>query len=393
LHGHLTNFISGKNNYYLQGNGKVLMEKIIKIGIVGSATRGSRFKSGLKNRSDVKVQAVCDINSEKLEESRLLLEAEEKYTDYSKMIKEADIQAVIIGTPMPFHAPQAIEALKQNIHVFSEVPAAVSLKECRELVRTAGKSEGIYMMGENYTYMKQNVLVRELAGKGLFGRPYYAEGEYIHELKELNEITVWRRKWQTGINGITYGTHSLGPILEWMQGDRVKEVCCKGSGHHYKDPRGNYYENEDSCVMLCKMEKGGLVKIRVDMISDRPTAATNYSLQGTDGCYESARSEHEKDKIWLRSRCRDNHTWMDTAELEEEFLPEYWKNPTLEVLRSDHGGGDFFEIFDFIDAIQGKKSCPIDIHKSMDMTVPGLVSQESILKGGKWLPVPDSRTW
>ena len=54
------------------------------------------------------------------------------------------------------------------------------------------------MMAENYTYMKPNVLVKELARRGLFGDLYYAEGEYIHELKALNEQTPWRRKWQTG---------------------------------------------------------------------------------------------------------------------------------------------------------------------------------------------------
>ena len=52
------------------------------------------------------------------------------------------------------------------------------------------------MMAENYTYMQQNVMVREMVRKGLFGKSYYAEGEYIHELKGLNESTVWRRKWQ-----------------------------------------------------------------------------------------------------------------------------------------------------------------------------------------------------
>jgi len=59
----------------------------------------------------------------------------------------------------------------------------------------------------------------------------------------------WRRKWQTGINGVTYGTHSLGPILQWMPGDRVVSVCCAGSGHHYRDPRGAEYEMEDSVTV------------------------------------------------------------------------------------------------------------------------------------------------
>ena len=101
------------------------------------------------------------------------------------------------------------------------------------------------------------------------------------------------------------------------ESDRAVSVCCAGSGHHYKDPRGDLYENEDTCVMLCKMASGGLVKIRVDMLSDRPHAMENYQLQGTDGCYESARAPGEKDRVWLRSRCESADEWLDLATLEE----------------------------------------------------------------------------
>jgi len=308
------------------------------------------------------------------------------------MLEKSDIQAVIIGTPMNFHAPQAIAALNKGIHVLSEVPAAVSIQECKELVHAARKSKAVYMMAENYTYLKTNVIVREIVKRGLFGTTYYAEGEYIHELKQLNEITKWRRKWQTGINGITYGTHSLGPVLQWMSSDRVKSVCCAGSGHHYKDPRGNFYENEDSCVMLCKMKSGGLVKIRVDMLSDRPHAMTNYQLQGTDGCYESARASGERNRIWLRSKCRDM-TWIDIEQLADEFLPEEWKKQEEIAMKTGHGGGDYFEIIDFVNAITGERKCPIGIDEAMDMTLPGLVSQQSIAQNGMWLEVPDSRKW
>jgi len=369
------------------------MDRQLRIGVAGSVTRGRSFRLAVENIRGLKIQAVCDINEEKLEESRLFFGAEEKYADYDAMLKKSEIDAVIISTPMPFHAPQATAALKKNLHVISEVPAAVSVEECKKLVRAAKNSKSIYMMAENYTYMKNNVLIRAMVKKGLFGEPYYAEGEYIHELKGLNEITKWRRKWQTGINGITYGTHSLGPILQWMEGDRVERVCCAGSGHHHKDPRGDYYENEDSCVMLCKTEKGRLIKIRVDMLSDRPHSMTNYSLQGTDGCYESARSSEEKGKIWLRSLSKEKDKWMYTSELEEEYLPEEWKRHLEKAQKAGHGGGDYFEILDFVEAIRGTKPCPVGIHEAINITLPGLVSQKSIEQGGKWLPVPDSRKW
>lgn len=366
----------------------------LNIAIVGAAGRGKSFRAALNAFPNVRVQAVCDVRADALGAAQADLGAREAYLDYDEMLETADIDAVVIGTPMQFHAPQAIAALDRKLHVLCEVTAGVSVDECRALVAAASRSPAVYMMAENYTYIKSNVLVRSLAAQGLFGDVYYAEGEYIHELKDLNEKTPWRRKWQTGIDGITYGTHSLGPILQWMPGDRVVQVCGAGSGHHYRDPRGDFYENQDTCLMLCKTERGALIKIRVDMLSNRPHAMTNYQLQGTQGCYESSRGgPGDVDKIWLASLAPDPNTWLELSSLEADYLPELWRNPPQAALQSGHGGGDFFEVQDFLAAVLEGQPSPIGIHEAMDMTLPGLISQQSVAQGGAWLDVPDSRTW
>jgi predicted dehydrogenase len=365
----------------------------VRIGIVGACGRGASFKAACDAIPGVQVQAVCDTNAEELPKAAERLGAREQFTDYDAMLATAEIDAVIIGTPMPLHVPQAIAALERHKHVLSEVPAGVSVEECRALAAATQASRGIYMMAENYAYRRQNVLVRELARLGLFGTPYYAEGEYIHELKQMNEDTPWRRKWQTGINGNTYPTHSLGPILQWMPGDRVVAVCCAGSGRHHRDPRGDVYENEASTITLCKMRSGGLVKLRLDMLSDRPHAMTNYQLQGTDGAYESARAQGDTDRIWLRSLCKDADAWLPLRDLEADYLPTMWKEAGETAKRAGHGGGDYFEIVDFVDAVLGRRAPDIDIHAAMDMTLPGLISQQSILQESRWLEVPDSRDW
>ena len=145
--------------------------------------------------------------------------------------------------------------------------------------------------------------------------------------------------------------------------------------------------------MLAKTAKGGLIKIRVDMLSERPHAMTNYALQGTKGCYESARNRGERHRIWLADLCEDKNTWKDLTDLEAEYMPEMWRNPPEAALKAGHGGGDFFEVLDFINAATGKAPCPIGIHEALDMTLPGLISQASIADGGAWIDVPDSRAW
>ena len=365
----------------------------LRLGIVGACGRGRSFRAACEALENVAIHAVCDINAAALPQAARDLGASAQYVSYEEMLDQARPDAVIVGTPMPLHVPQSIAALERGIHVLSEVPAGVSLDECKRLVLACRRSRAVYMMAENYTYMRPNVVVREMARRGLFGTPYYAEGEYLHELKELNEITTWRRTWQTGVNGVTYGTHSLGPILQWMPGERVVAVCCAGSGHHYRDPRGREYENEDSCVMLCRFGNRALAKIRVDMLSDRPHAMTNYQLQGTDGCYESARAAGEKHRIWLRARCPDRNSWLDLETLASEFLPEHWQRHAGAAAAAGHGGGDYFEVLDFVDAILGRRPAAVGIDEAMDMTLPGLLSQLSIREGGRWVDVPDSRAW
>ncbi len=363
----------------------------IRFGIIGAVKRGSSFVRALKAHPQAELVALCDIQEEKLLEAAGELEITRIFVSDGEMLTSGEIDAVIVATPMPLHVPQSVMALEQGIHVLSEVPAAVSFEQCRELARAHRRSDAVYMMAENYTYMRPNRIVREIARQGLFGQMYFGEGAYIHELKGLNEITTWRRRWQTGVNGNTYITHSLGPVLQWM-GQRVTAVLCAGSGHHYTDPRGDRYELEDTVETLCRLSGGGLARIRLDMLSDRPHNMTWYALQGTDGAYEAGRNRDEQGQIWLRSRSEEPK-WEAIEELAEEFLPPEWLNPPEEALQAGHGGGDYWEIHDFVDAVVSGSAPPIGIHEALDLTLAGLASQQSIAEGGQWVAVEDSRSW
>jgi predicted dehydrogenase len=246
------------------------------------------------------------------------------------------------------------------------------------------------MMAENYCYRKESMLIKSMAEQGAFGELYFGEGEYVHELKALNERTRWRRRWQTGRNGNTYPTHSLGPVLQWMR-DQIVRVTCLGSGNHYRDPRGALYENEDTTLTLCKLSRGGLVKLRLDMLSERPHNITYYSLQGTKGCFEAVRGLGDVAKVWLADYCPDRNAWKPLSDFEAEFLPPLWRHPPDEAVRAGHGGGDYFQVRDFVDSILNDTPPPIGIHEALEFTVPGLVSEESIHQDGAPLPVPDFR--
>ncbi|MEE2658466.1 MAG: Gfo/Idh/MocA family oxidoreductase [Candidatus Latescibacterota bacterium] len=362
----------------------------LRIGIVGACARGRAFRKALQDRQPhVHLAALCDIDGDALAQAVQSMGAERGFCNFEEMFNDGDIDAVIIASPMHLHARQSVAALECGLHVLSEVTPAVTVEECRQLVRAATASTGIYMLAENCNYTTQSLVVGELVRRGLFGTCYYAEAEYLHEVKELNERTPWRRKWQTGIDGITYGTHSLGPVLSWLAGDRVTEVSCAGSGSHYTDPRGDAY-HQDTSVMLCRLASGGLIKVRVDMTSERPPVTTTYQLQGTGGCYESARRDDEGDRVWLRELTDDPHCWLDLDDLVECYLPASWRERPVGT--GGHSGSDERVTHAFINAVIDGKSPQPGIHEAMDMTLPGLVSQRAVASRG-WEPVPNSRGW
>lgn len=359
------------------------MSDKLNVGIVG-APRGRGFVNAFQSLPETQVTALCDSNADTLANVADQFDIKHRYTNYEALI-DSDIDIVVVSTPMNLHVPMAVAALERGKHVLSEVTAATDLEQCCALVDAVRASNAKYMMAENYCYIKWNVLIRELVGRQMFGDIYFGEGEYVHELKDHCERTPWRKIWQVGRNGCTYGTHSLGPVLYWFD-ERVVSVTCLGTGNHY----GDTYKIEDTTLMLCKLEGGGLIKIRFDIVSDRPHGLAYYALQGTKGCYEAPRGMGDDHKIWLADVCTDMNEWRPLSEF-EEYLPELWRNPPPEALKSGHWGGDYFEVRDFVDAIINDTDPPIDVYRALDFTVPGLISETSINQGGIPLPVPDFR--
>jgi len=233
------------------------------------------------------------------------------------------------------------------------------------------------------------MVLTNMVRAGVFGEVLYAQGEYLHDCRELIEKTPWRKACLYETGGMTYGTHSLGPILRWFPGDRIVSVCCTGTGR----AAGEALAGDNATVMLCRTKRGRLIMIRTDISSPHPYAL-NFMLQGTKAAYQGSRMEEgqETHQLFLAGQS-DKNRWQALADHEADYLPELWKRDAVSRKAGAHGGADTAAMTAFIDALWNRTESPVDIDEGLDMTLPGVVSRASIAADGAWVNVPDSRDW
>lgn len=354
----------------------------LRVGIAG-APRGESYVAGLEATGRAHLAALYDPSREVRERFAQEYEVAHLYESY---VEHVDV--VIVSSPQQYHVPQAVMALQAGKHVLSEVPAAVSLEQAHELLAAVRASSATYMLSENYCYGRPNLIVRAMARAGVFGDLYFAEGEYLHEMKDYHQDAqgrpTWRHFWQVGRDGHTYPTHSLGPVLQWLD-DRLVAISCVGTGRH-TDPE---HAIQDTTLLLGRTSRGGLVKLRLDLLSNRPHLMDYYSLQGTAGAYEAARAEGEVPRVYVAGSSPEGQ-WEPLDRYADEFLPACYREVAA---GAGHGGADAWPILEFIDAIFQERRPPIDVYAALDMTLPGIISEQSIAQGGAWLAVPDPRLW
>lgn len=365
--------------------------KELKIGIAGA--RGLSTVMGFNAMENVRITALCDLDGDLLsrEGDKLGIEQNRRYRIFEDML-DSDIDAVVIATPMQCHVPQAIAALEAGKHVLSEVTAGVTMDELWWLVESVEKYKKTYMMAENYIYMPQIQLVKELVKKGMFGECYYAEGMYVHNIDPLfvypDGRTSWRSYWQCGKRGAFYPTHSLGPVMQWFPGDHITEISTFSPGIYNKLG----LKQDSGTTTMCRLESGKLVQLRVDCLSPRPHRMAYYHLQGTLGAFESAAGMGDADKISFLSETNVSHNmaWQPLTDY-NEHLPERYRQATKEQSGAGHGGGDFFIVSDFVNAVCTGGKPAVDVYDACEWTAVGLLSEISVVNGGRAMSIPKFR--
>src|SRR5690606_27842279 len=123
------------------------MSKKINVAIVGLGF-GSEFIPIYQKHPNAVMYAICQRNETKLNEIGDEFGIDVRYTDYNELLKDPNVHAVHINTPIPNHGEQSIKALKAGKHVACTVPMATPVEECKQIVELVQSTGLTYMMME-----------------------------------------------------------------------------------------------------------------------------------------------------------------------------------------------------------------------------------------------------
>ena len=150
--------------------------------------------------------AICRRNKAELDTVGDRFGITTRYTSYDELLKDPNVDAVHINSPIPDHAPQSIAALKAGKHVACTVPMATTIDECRQIVEAQRKSGKVYMMMETVVYSREYLFAKELYDKGELGRIQFLRGSH------QQDMDGWPDYWP-GLPPMRYATHCVSPCL------------------------------------------------------------------------------------------------------------------------------------------------------------------------------------
>jgi len=401
------------------------MKRKVKLGFIGTGLRGQWMLWLAAKYPEVEIPAICDIDDGMINSAlKILNDAgrpeprvyKKNEEDFRSMLDIETMDGVYIATPWEWHHPMAVAAMKNGVHVGTEVPAALTVKECWDLVNVSESSGKFCMIMENVCYRRDVMAILNMVRKNMFGELLHCQGGYQHDLRHVKfndginpygggvefgakgySEAKWRTQHSIDRNGDLYPTHGLGPVSSMLninRGNRMLHLTSTASQprglHNYiVDKGGKDHPNAaidfkcgDIVTTVIKCSQGQTIVLSHDTNSPRPYSL-NFRVQGTQGIWQKdARS------IYIEGVSEEEHQW----EKEDQYLTEYdhplWKRFEDQAAGSGHGGMDFFILRAFIESLKGAEPI-LDVYDAASMSVVSPLSEKSIRLGSASVKVPD----
>ena len=364
------------------------MENKINIAIVGLGF-GAEFIPIYQRHPQANMYAICQRNSDKLNEVGDAFGIEKRYTDFDELLLDPNVDAVHINTPIQNHAEQSIKALRAGKHVACTVPMATTVEDCLQIVKAVEETGLTYMMMETVVYSREFLFVKELYEKGELGKLQFLRASH------QQEMAGWPGYWE-GLPPMHYATHCVGPVVALANAE-AEYVSCFGSGKIDDHLISKY--NSPFAIESChiKFKDSDLAaEVTRSLFNTARQYRESFDVYGSKKSFEWTLIEGE-DSVIHTGEQPQKVAIPDYAHLLPEAIQGFTtggvydadSNQHLSFIQgAGHGGSHPHLVHEFITALVEKRSPFPNAVQSANITCVGILAHESAMQGGKILKLP-----
>ena len=370
-----------------------MSDKKLNIAIVGLGF-GAEFIPIYQRHPFTRMYAICQRDEKKLNNIGEAFDIEARYSDYRELLKDPNVHAVHINSPIPDHAWMSIEALKAGKHVACTVPMATSIEDCKKIVDLVKKTGLTYMMMETVVYAREYLYMKELLDSGKLGKLQFVQASH------QQDMDGWPNYWP-GLPPMWYATHCVGPV-SGLIGKPAEYVSCFGSGTIRKElvkAYGSPFAVETAHIKYKDTDVNA--RIIRSLFDTARQYRESIDVYGSKASVEWPLIEHEP-------------LVMHTAKLPEPKIPKEVKAPDFAkrlpkgiqpfttkgvydlgkkthlsfTQGAGHGGSHPHLVHEFVMSLVEKRQPFPNAKQSANWTCVGLCAHQSAMKGGAIVKLP-----
>jgi len=371
-------------------------EQPIRVAIIGLGF-GAEFIPIYQKYPGAEIYAICRRDRKGLDECGNRYGIKNRYNDYRELLKDPNIDAVHVNSPIPDHAWMSVAALEAGKHVACTVPMGTSIDECRQIVQAQRASGKIYMMMETVVYSREYLFVKELYDKGELGRLQFLRGSH------QQDMDGWPDYWP-GLPPMWYATHCVSPCLAIL-GKHAQSVVCHGSGRIREDLISRYgspFAVETATFTI--KDSDVAAEVTRSLFDTARQYRESFDATGSKKSFEWQQVENEDPVIHTKNTPLLPLTEPEIAQRVKvpdyaRLLPEPIRRFTQPSAIQDaehlsflqgggHGGSHPHLVHAFLGAVKGERPALPDATTSANWTMVGLCAHESAMKGGEKIVIP-----
>ena len=284
---------------------------MIKIGLVGCGRISvNHFRALAEHKERCNLVAVCDNKRERADKAAAEQNCQ-AYYNLDEMLREEDLDLVAVCTPSGMHPAHGIKVAEAGVHVLTEKPIGITMKEVDDLIRTCDEKDvHLFVVKQNRLNPTMQAL-KNAIDKGRFGKIYMVQSNvFWTRPQDYYDSAKWRGTWEFDGGAFMNQASHYVDMLYWLVGE-VDYIMAATATMARK------IETEDTGAAIIKFRNGAIGAINVTMLTYPKNFEGSITILGEKGTVRVGGIAINKIEKWEFADYDDD----DKAILEASYNP------------------------------------------------------------------------